>query len=690
MKLSELFKDSSGKKVLMSGNEAFARGIFESGVKFAANYPGTPLSEVGDYLKYLSEISEDFTFDYSLNEKVALESCIGASWAGVRSVAMFKHLGLNVAADPLHTFPYSGVNGGMLILCGGDPGILSSTNAQDNRLYSLHTKIPIIEPATVQECKDFIKEGLRISEIYNVPIYIHVTTRLCHSYGIVTYGEVEIPPKSGFFKKEPARYINTLRKALANQNKYFNILGQITQNKKSFYLFNKVKLNQLQENLEHVEDQKIGIITSGICYSYVIQACHKLKINPPILKLGLIFPINRDEICHFADQYDLTTLLIIEELEPFIESLAKRVFCNFCDAKRDLEIHGKDNIPNTGEFNTDIVMRFLSKFFQIKNKYLFEDIERKEEALEEFIPTLPIREPTFCPGCQYRPIFYTLKRIVQDIKNETDIEFIYAGDIGCYTLGEAYPYQMIDWVISMGSGIGIANGMAHVINPEKQKLIAFIGDSTFFHTGLQPLLNAIKNDIDITIIIFNNYWTAMTGQQETIDTPKEIITHFGTKSKTDKVRIDLIKFLEGLGLQNLTITGSYDIHKLERVFSSNLMKKGTKVIVINEECALEKKRRLRRESEQSQEIKKTERYYQITDSCVKCNECIEFLGCPAINAFYDDEIIENEINHHEKIQKERELKYYIDEARCVPEICPGICKNVCKNYSIKKTIINPE
>ncbi|MFX1339498.1 MAG: thiamine pyrophosphate-dependent enzyme, partial [Promethearchaeota archaeon] len=492
----------------MSGNEAFARGIYESGVKFAANYPGTPLSEVGDYLKYLSETCEDFTFDYSLNEKVALESCVGASWAGVRSITMFKHLGLNVAADPLHTFPYSGTNGGMLILCGGDPGILSSTNAQDNRLYSLHTKIPILEPATVQECKDFIKEGLNISELYSIPIYIHVTTRLCHSYGVVNYGGIEIPPKTGYFQKNPTRYVNTLHKALTNQKKYFNTISQIAKNKKLFYLFNKVKTEQIPVNLESLKDQKIGIITSGICYSYVIQACHKLKINPPILKLGLVFPINKQEICHFANLFSLKTLLVVEELEPFIESFSKSVFCNFCDIKQDLEIHGKDYIPNTGELNTEMIMNFLSNFFQIKNKSLFEDIDRKKEALEEFIPELPIREPTFCPACQYRPIFYILKKTVQDIEKRTGTEFIYAGDIGCYTLSEAYPYQMLDWVISMGSGIGIANGMAHVIDPEKQKLIAFIGDSTFFHTGLQPLLNAIKNDIDLTVIIFNNYWTA--------------------------------------------------------------------------------------------------------------------------------------------------------------------------------------
>jgi len=392
LKLSELFEDSPGKKTLMSGNEAFARGIFESGVKFAANYPGTPLSEVGDYLKYLSEISEDFTFDYSLNEKLALESCITASLAGVRSIVMFKHLRLNVAGDPLHTFPYSGINGGMLILFRGDPEILSSTNAQDNRLNSLHTKVSIIEPGSVQECKDFIKEGLKISEFYRVPIYIHATTHLCHSYGIVNYGEIEVPKKMGFFQKNPTRYVNTLQKAFINQKKYFNAISQIAQDKKLFDLLNKVKTKDLPENLESLEDRKVGIITRGICYSYVIQACHKLKINPPILKLGLIFPINKQDIYHFANQFNLKILLIVEELEPFIEHFLKKVSCNSCDMKRELEIHGKDHIPKMSELNTEIIMCFLSNFFQIKNKYLFEDIERKKKALEEFLPNLPVRE----------------------------------------------------------------------------------------------------------------------------------------------------------------------------------------------------------------------------------------------------------------------------------------------------------
>ncbi|TXT67697.1 MAG: putative Indolepyruvate oxidoreductase subunit IorA [Promethearchaeota archaeon] len=685
MKLSQLFEDAAGKKVLMSGNEAFARGIFEAGVRFAANYPGTPLSEVGDYLKYLSDISTTFTFDYALNEKVALESCIGASWANSRSVAIFKHLGLNVAADPLHTFPYSGVNAGMLILCGGDPGILSSTNAQDNRMYSLHTKTPIIEPSNIQECKDFIKEGLRLSELYKIPLYIHVTTRLCHSYGVVTLGEIQEPTQTGHFEKDPNRFVNTLGRALNNQKKYFQIVSEVAKNRKIFHLLNKVKLWSKEKPRSN-----IGIITSGICYSYVLQACHKLNIKPPILKLGLIFPINREEICHFANEYELNLLLVVEELEPFIETFSKRVFCNFCNAMRDLEIHGKDYLPNTGELNTDLVIRFFANFFEVDNKYLLEEFSKKEEALKEILPMLPIRQPTFCPGCQYRPVFYALKKVTAKIYEEMGIQHIFSGDIGCYTLSEAYPYQLLDWVVCMGAGVGIANGMAQILN-KNQKLIAYIGDSTFFHTGIQPLLNALKNNIDLTVLIFNNYWTAMTGHQELIATPEQFLKKYGDQSSTQEKSIDLINFVSNMGIENLVVTDAYNIEKLERIFYNTLQKKGLKVIIINEECALEKKRRIRREkkaelskTQQPSNKVKSETYYTISDSCSKCNECIEFYGCPAINALYIDENIEANND-----SRSRELRYYIDETMCVPEVCPGVCRQVCKNQMIHKTMINP-
>ena len=682
MNIADLFQDNEGKKGLISGNEAFARGIFEAGVRFAANYPGTPLSEVGDYLHLLSKTKKDFTFDYSVNEKVALESCVGVSWAGLRSVVMFKHLGLNVAADPLHTFPYSGVNGGMLILCGGDPGILSSTNAQDNRLYALHTKIPIIEPSTVQECKDFIKNGLRLSELYKIPVYVHVTSRLCHSHGLITLGKINKIEKTGRFQKNPERYVNTLNRALSNQSKYFQIVGELAKNKKIFYLFNTVKdwANKEEGN----EAPQVGIITSGISYSYVIQACRRLNINPPILKLGLIFPINRDEICTFANTYNLKKLLVVEELEPFIETVSKRTFCNYCDSKRDLEIHGKDFIPKTGELTTDIVIRFLSKHFDVKREDLIEDIERKEEILRDVLPNLPIREPTFCPGCQYRPVFYSLKKAVKKISLEKGYEFIYAGDIGCYTLSESYPYQMLDWVVCMGAGIGIANGMAQVIE-SNQKLIAFIGDSTLFHTGLQPLINAIKNNAEMTIIIFNNYWTSMTGQQEHAGTPLSLTKDQIDKVESKKTEINIINLLNNMGLeeQNLIVSGAYNIEHLEKIFLNTLPREGTKVIVINEECALEKSRRLKISDKLDRESGTDQIYYNILDSCVKCNECIEYLGCPAINI----KIIKKEAEQSDDILKPDTYEYFINQSACMPNICPGLCKDVCKDNMIKKTII---
>ncbi len=672
--ISKLFKDEPGKKILMSGNEAFARGIFEAGVKFSANYPGTPLSEVGDLLKYLSETDQSFTFDYALNEKIALESCIGVSWAGLRSVAMFKHVGLNVAADPLHTFPYSGTNGGMLIICGGDPGILSSTNAQDNRFYSLHTKIPIIEPSTVQECKTFVIEGLKLSEVYQIPIYIHVTTRLCHSQGIVEYGSIEKHDKMGRFEKNPTRYVNTLWKAKTNQQEYYKKISQLAIKRDLFETFNSIKWSNSKNS--------IGVVSSGICYSYVVEACHALEIQPPILKLGLIYPINRAQLIEFAQKFHLETILVVEELEPFLELCVKEAFWKFSGNIKNINIHGKDFLPKTGELGTEQVIRFLANHFNHVNKEILSNIERKESALVEIIPSLPIREPTFCPGCQYRPVFYQLKKVVTELGKTKGWEFIYSGDIGCYTLSEAYPYQMLDWVVCMGAGIGIAQGMVHAINPEKQKLIAFIGDGTFFHSGIQPLLNALKNDLDITILLFNNDWTAMTGHQEHLATPRDAIKHFGTKSSVDKIGVDLISILENLGIKNLVITDAYDLHKLERIFSNTLQKKGIKVIIIKEECTLEKYRRLKRQPKGKKE-QDIETYYTLSESCVKCNECIDVLGCPAINA----KQVRKDSDDNDFDIFETETIYYIDEARCVPEICPGVCKMSCPNNMIRKTTI---
>ncbi|MEJ2277949.1 MAG: thiamine pyrophosphate-dependent enzyme [Candidatus Lokiarchaeota archaeon] len=250
--------------------------------------------------------------------------------------------------------------------------------------------------------------------------------------------------------------------------------------------------------------------------------------------------------------------------------------------------------------------------------------------------------------------------------------------MGCYTLVEAYPFELLDWVVSMGSGIGIANGMAHVLG-KNQKIVAYIGDSTFFHTGIQPLLNAIKNDLDFTILIFNNYWTAMTGHQEDLSTPREIIKRFGTNSQIDSRKIDLTKFLENLNIPKLIISEAYNIEKLEKLFHKALLEKGLKVILINQECALERKHRNKRQRDKLKSSKNVETYYTISKSCPKCNECIEYFGCPAIN-------ISNK-KKSENLDGQEEEFYYIDETKCVPEICLGMCKTICKDNMIRKTIV---
>jgi len=328
LKPTEIFSNTPGKKVLMSGNEALTRGIFESGVKFT---------------------------------------------------------------NTLQDIPYFGIHAGILIPYSGDSPIFTLSNVQESRLYSLQANIPILEPASVQECKDFIREGFRISELYRLPIYIHVNPLLYDSYGIVEFGELQDPINTKKLRADPSHDVNTFFKSIENQKKKNNSVSNIAQDIELFHLFNMIKIIQWEDNLEQIERPNIGIITSGIYYGYLIQACRKLKLSLPILKIGLIFPINREEVLKFVNQNEIKILLIIEELGFLIEDFSKKVFNSLNNSRRNIEIHGKGYISNAGELDTLKVMIFLSQYFHTKNKYLFEEIARKQEALKEIIPTLPIR-----------------------------------------------------------------------------------------------------------------------------------------------------------------------------------------------------------------------------------------------------------------------------------------------------------
>ncbi|MHA1296895.1 MAG: hypothetical protein ACTSPH_09865, partial [Promethearchaeota archaeon] len=427
----KLFSENQeNKKFLISGNEAFARGIYEAGVIYAANYPGTPVSEIGDLLYFLGNKSNTFIFDYSINEKVALESCIGVSWAGGRSVVMFKHVG---------------VKGGFLIICGGDPGIHSSTNAQDNRYYSFHTKIPIIVPSSIQECKDYVKYGLFISEKYELPIYLHVTDRLSHGHGIVKFDKKEDSIRPIKFEKDPKKYVNTLKKAMNNQLILHERLNTLKNDDEIFNLMNKEHVTCAQDDDVKEIDEKIGIITSGICFSYAVEACHRLKLKIPILKLGLIYPMNVKLIIDFVLKHDLEKVLIIEELEPFIENNLKiEIFDNLKDFKF-IKIIGKKYFPRVGELDSDTVMDVLAKISNKKNDVNIIELHKKRQIIEEIVSNLPVREPTFCSGCPYRPVFYALKKSTKVLTKKFSWEFIFGGDISCSTLAESYPFELIDY-----------------------------------------------------------------------------------------------------------------------------------------------------------------------------------------------------------------------------------------------------
>jgi len=328
LKPAEIFRDTPGEKVLVSGNEALIRGIFESGVKFT---------------------------------------------------------------NTLQEIPYFGIHAGILIPYSGDFLVLTLTDAQESMLYSLKSKIPILEPASVQECKEFIREGFRISDLYRLPIYIHVNPLLYDSYGIVEFGEIEDPKNEKQLEVKPIHDESTFFKSIDNHKKKNDSLSSIAQNLELFHLFNMIKIIRLEENLEQIEPHKIGIITSGIYYGYLIQACRKLKLSLPILKIGLIFPINREEVLKFVNQNEIKILLIIEELGFLIEDFSKKVFNNLNNSRRNVEIHGKGYVSNAGELDTSKVMTFLSQYFHTKNKYLYEEMTQKQEALKEIIPSLPIR-----------------------------------------------------------------------------------------------------------------------------------------------------------------------------------------------------------------------------------------------------------------------------------------------------------
>lgn len=515
---------SEKKKVIMLGNEAIARGAYEAGVKVSAAYPGTPSTEISEYLV---QYQDDLYCEWSPNEKVATEVAIGASVAGVRAMSCMKHVGFNVAADPAYTVSYMGVNGGLVIVVADDPGLYSSQNEQDTRMVARAAQLPVLEPSDSFEAKEFMKQAFELSEQFDRPFVFRTTTRLAHSQGVVELGE----------RKEAADkpYEKNIKKTVmmpANAK-----LRHVEIEKRNMELAEAA--NTLSVNRVEMNDTKIGVITSGIPYQYVKEALPKASV----LKLGMVHPLPRKLIEEFAAKVE--KLYIIEELDPVIEEQVK---------SWGIKAIGKEIFTVQGEYSANM----------IRQAVLLEKLELGTPA------KVPVRPPILCPGCPHRSVYYVVKKLGLHV----------AGDIGCYTLGAVAPLSAVDTTICMGASISSLHGMEKAKGKEYIKnWVAAIGDSTFLHTGVNSLMNMVYNKATGTVLILDNSTTGMTGHQDHAATGK-------TLQGEPTYAIDIPALCRAIGVKNVTEVNAFDLEALEKALKEEIAKDEVSVIITKTPCVL--------------------------------------------------------------------------------------------------------
>ena len=552
--------EKSGKKVVLLGNEAIARGALEAGVGMVTSYPGTPSSEVPMVLSRLAK-DQGFYFEYSVNEKVALEVAAGASWSGIRSLVAMKNFGLNVASDSLIPLAYTGVKAGMVVFVADDPQTWGSTQSeQDSRYYAHIAGVPMLEPSNPQECLEMTKSAFEVSEEFEIPVLLRTTTKVSHSIGTVELGELGEIKTDGHFEKDPESFYNfrpQLQKLHHQLNEKMGKVGTSTFARPG--LANKVTIGK----------GDIGIITSGVGFEYVEEATQTLGINPPIAKLGLTHPISKEFISNFIK--DKKAVLVVEELEPiltdFVTIVSKKV-------RSDLKIYSKDVLPRVGEYTPELVIGALEEVFGIKHTLNFEEHKKQ---VEEAVADIPPRKPVMCPGCPHRSTFYAVKKAHPDA--------VYAGDIGCYMMGAFEPFEMQDFIISMGAGLGLAHGISKVSD---QEVVAFIGDSTFFHAGMPALLNYKFNGGRAPlVVVMDNEITAMTGHQP-------------NPGSNSVIKIEEIA--QALGAE-VRVASAFSQKSLLTALEELKKIKGPRVLVSRGECRLLTKRKMRQKGQALQTFK---------------------------------------------------------------------------------------
>lgn len=544
------------KREIMTGNEALARGAYEGGVTVATAYPGTPSTEILENLASYPGVD----CNWSPNEKTALEAGIGASYEGARVLTTMKHVGVNVAADPLLTLSYTGVGGGLVLVSADDPGMHSSQNEQDNRHYARLAKIPMLEPADSEEARQHVIAGLELSERFDTPVLLRSTTRISHSRGIVTLGEREEKRPTGF-QKNPAKYVMLpgfarLRHPLVEKR----LLALEEEAVKS-------PLNRIEEG-----SPSLGIVCSGVVYNYAREALPEASF----LKLGFSHPLPRELVRQFARS--VKEIIVIEELDPFLEEQLLAMHLG-------VPVRGKDLFAPLGELGVEIVAA---------------KVKGEEREIIKVREDIPARPPVMCPGCSHRGVFHVLKKMKLNVM----------GDIGCYTLGALPPLQAIDTCVCMGASIGLAAGAARADREAGQRTVAVIGDSTFLHSGITSLLDAVYSNVPLTTLILDNGTTAMTGHQD----------HPGTGSTLQGeavAAVDLEGLCRSLGVKRVSTVDAFDLKVLRATLEEEVASAEPSVVVVRRPCVF-------------LEAPGEEPFLVDTDECTGCKVCLG-LGCPSLS-----------------------------------------------------------
>ena len=603
-------------KEFLMGNEAIALGALAAGVNLVCGYPGTPSTEVLETVA--KKNTGNVYVEWSVNEKAAMEVAAGAAYSGARVMVTMKQMGLNVASDPLMCLEYIGVKGGMVVLVADDPGPISSQTEQDTRHFAAFSKIPCFDPSSAQEAYDMMSEAFGLSEKYNTPVFMRSTTRVSHGYASIDVKDPEeyAVNKPEGFVKDTNRWVIFPRLSYANHKK---ITARNEELSDVFSIYGRNRI--FQERGRAITAEKIarkGIAAGGISFTYAMEARAEIG-EARLFKVSTPYPFPEKKAVEFLEGLD--EVLCMEELDPVIEDGLIYV-CGKYGLKTKILGKHTGHSPSAGELSRDIALDMLADFIDVKRK--------KPEETE--LPPLPVRPPVLCAGCPHRASFYAVKQAMKGRK------CIFAGDIGCYTLGNAQPLDMVDTCLCMGAGLGIAQGVGHM-DPDT-KCFAFVGDSTFFASAVPGVINAVYNQADMILVVLDNSTTAMTGHQ-----PHPGTGHTMMGQVVDKVNIEAV--LRGCGLTFVEHVDPMDLQKAVETVKKAADEPGVKAIIFEYPCVA---------------IVRPDKPMHIDKSvCIGCKKCIKEIGCPALSM--------------------KDGKAVIDESQCTG--CT-LCSQICPMDAIKK------